>query len=146
MCPESTTNIRLFKDALFVERRIFVKCPSVQVAADMQSFQRIFMDQVSSDGAVAAMAEFQKAWIEAKKVARQAKVHVVEVFILKALKQVEDAKAKGELNAISEGKQVLSRQLSSLSSEALEMSEDLVCPWLVSEARRVHENKASAAT
>ncbi len=145
MCSESTTDIRLFRDALFVERGIFVKCLSVQVAADLQSFHHVFMDQVSSDGAVVAMAEFQKAWLEVKQVARQAKVHVVEVFILKALKQVEEATAKHDLNAISEGKQVLSRQLSSLSSEALEMSEDLVCPWLLSEARRVHENKASTA-
>ena len=111
----------------------------------MQHFLQNFMDETSSDGAVAAMADFQSEWRKALEMGRQAKIHLTEVFMLKGAKMCADGKASDCIQTLTHGKQLLSKQLSLLKSKGLEINEQSICPWLIKESRRLLEDKPTAA-
>lgn len=102
----------------------------------MQDFLHCFQDQFSSEGGTAAMAQLQSTWDAVLKNARMAKVHVIEVFCVKALKQVHDAKAVANHADISAGIAVLAKQQAEISGgSALGLTEIDINPYLLQLAK-----------
>ena len=78
------------------------------------------------------MVQLQGAWHAVLKNARIAKVHVIEVFCVKASKQVHDAKAVGNHAHISAGIAVLAKQQAEISGgSALGLTENDINPYLL---------------
>ena len=96
-----------------------------------------YTDQVTSDGAVEAMAQLQQTVQHFQAVAHKGKVHIIEVFLLKALKQIKDGKNnnKGDhaSSDVNNGMQVLQKQFSEISSGTLGLKDGDICPFLLQE-------------
>ena len=103
----------------------------------LKEFVQNFTDQVTSDGSVEAMAGLQQAVHQLQEVAHKGKVHIIEVFLLKALKQIKDGKdnkaADQASSEVNNGMQVLQKQFSEISSGALGLKDGDVCPFLLHE-------------
>lgn len=104
-------------------------------------FLSVFQDQVSSEGAQAAMTELQEKLQMALNEGKISKIHVMDVFLLKSLKAIKDSNDEsGQKLSDSElgnHKMVLSRQLAEISSKPLGITEDDFHPLLLAEARQV---------
>lgn len=111
-------------------------------------FLSVFSDQVSSDGAQDAMTKLQDKAKEAIEDAKLAKIHVINVFMLKSLKPITDCKA-GTLilsdSDLIDHKCVLSRQIAEISKHLLGVSEDDFLPFLYQQAKVENEGPAAAA-
>ena len=106
-----------------------------QAQPSLEEFLSLFKSQVSSDGAKASFQKLEEVWGSTLLAAQTAKIHVTEVFIIKALQQVTEGRAQDESEAsqaeIRKGLSVLSKQEAVVSSLALGVGQGDFNPFVI---------------
>ena len=97
-----------------------------------------FQGQVHSPGAVGAMESLTTQIQILEEEAHIAKVHIIEIFFLKSVKQVLDARnGQCEGNANEQITSGLQKQLNQIAGKVLGVTETDVCPLLIHFAREI---------
>ena len=97
------------------------------------------MNQIVSDGTVGVMADLQSKLQTLRSDGLVCKIHITEVFIFKALHQIQVGKAANNDADVSDGKGVISKQLATFASGTLGISKQHVSSWLHSQAAKALE-------
>ena len=110
----------------------------------IKDFIATFADGVDSESAQEALSNLTKALDEYVQTTRQAKILVMEVFLLKAVHMFEEATAKKDSEDAEKHVAVIERQLAFLPGNILDMTDGDFQQTLMQKARRILEPKAQA--
>lgn len=93
------------------------------------------MNQTSSDGGTSALAALQGRLKESLKTCKIAKLFVLEVFLIKSLKQHRSAVAANDQSEIDSALRAIQREHAFLTSNQIGLAESDACPPMVKLAK-----------